>query len=334
MGPSYLYPILHSNNAPAYPKFDIGLRRQKVTLPWLGWHIGDVEARLWTGQLSESNYFDNNDSNNYTMINGFSFAYAPSFIKGLTLFFNWVDLLPWEWKNLKYILPIDTSNTIEDDMKASLGFSWAFPQVGFEVYGELGVDDYVAGGRLIGFFRRPNHTTVFNLGLKKAVSISPSRNIYGELLVEFNYMERTPDYYKPTYSFYSHYLIVQGYTNKGQWLGNAVSPIGNAQNFKFTLYYQKGSSSIMVSRNNPNNHYIYDMRYNNPGVNIYNNAYLSNINVDLGTEYFFTTYFLLAGGISYNLITNPNYQRINNEHPSADTFKHNFSFQLMLKFFL
>ncbi|MDR2535421.1 MAG: capsule assembly Wzi family protein, partial [Treponema sp.] len=121
LGPAYLNPILHSNNAPTYPKLDIGLRRQRVTIPWLNWYAGDVEARIWVGYLSESDYFDNNSSNDHTMFHGLSFAYAPSFLPGLTLFINRVALVPWAWENLKYIFPSD-NNTIEDQ-KASFGFS-------------------------------------------------------------------------------------------------------------------------------------------------------------------------------------------------------------------
>jgi hypothetical protein len=101
LGPAYLNPILHSNNAPTYPKLDIGLRRQPVTIPWVNWYIGDVEARLWVGYLSESGYFDNNDSNDHHMFHGLSLAYAPSFLPGLTLFANRICIVPWDLKNLK-----------------------------------------------------------------------------------------------------------------------------------------------------------------------------------------------------------------------------------------
>jgi len=326
LGPSYINPILHSNNAPAYPKFDIGLRRQRVTIPKINWYLGDVEARLWVGRLTESDYFDNEDENNHTMIHGLSFAYAPSVLPGLTLFANRVCLVDWKWKNLKYILP-SGDNTVEDQ-KASFGFSWMFPQIGFEVFGELGIDDYVAGGRISGFFKHPNHTTVFNVGLKKYFSISPVRKIYGELVVELDYMEKTPDFFTSSYSFYGHHQITQGYTNRGQWLGNAVSPVGNAQNLKFTLYYPKGNSSLTVSRNNPNNHYIDEKE--NEGI--YHSAYWTNINFDIATNYFFTKYFQLMGGISYNFIMNHNYERIINDKVEKDTVKHNFSFQTSVKF--
>jgi hypothetical protein len=323
LGPSYLNPILHSNNAPAYPKFDIGLRRQSVTIPWLDWYIGDVEARIWIGRLSESDYFDNDPSNDYTMFHGLAIAYAPSFLPGLTLFANRVCLVPWEWENLKFAFPM-FSNTIEDQ-KASIGFSWIFPQVGFEVFGELGVDDYTSP------IRRPNHTTVYNLGLKKNLSINSLRKIYGELLFELNYMEKTPDYYTRPYSFYSHHQITHGYTNKGQWLGNAVSPIGNAQSIKFTLYYPDGNSSLMISRNNPNNHYIYENDYNSD-TNIYHNSYWANVNIDIITRYYFTSYLQFLGGLSYNIIINQNYQTADSSSKDTkNSFKHNFSFQLGIK---
>jgi hypothetical protein len=334
LGPSYLYPILHSNNAPPYPKLDIGLRKQRIVFPFFNKYIGDVEARLWTGRLTESNYFDNDPANNYTMINGFAFAYSPSFLPGLTIFFNWVNLLPWKWENLKYILPIDTSNKIEDDMKSSIGFSWLFPQVGVEVFADLGVDDYVAGGRLAGFIRRPNHTTVFNLGLKKTLTLNQEKNIYGEFLTEFNFMEKTLDFFSDEpYSFYCHHLLVHGYTNEGQWLGNAASPMGNSQNFRFTVYYPKGNSSLTFSRHNSNNHYIYYMEYITKS-DIYKNAYWANINIDISSVYYFTKYFQFMGGFTYNIVKNPNYVRYVNDRPSDDTFISNISFQTRIKMIL
>jgi len=329
LGASYLNPILHSNNAPAYPKFDIGLRRQRVTIPWLDWYAGDIEARLWIGRLCESDYFDNDDSNNYTMFNGFSLAYAPSFLPGLTLFANRVCLIPWELDNIKYVIPRG-ANTIEDQ-KASFGFSWVFPLVSFELFGELGLDDFVAGRG--GFLRRPNHATVLNFGMKKTLTINPIKKIYGELLFELNYMENTPDFFSQIYSFYSHNLITHGYTNKGQWLGNAVSPIGNAQSFKFSIYYPDGNSSIMFSRSNSNNNYIYEKEMQT-GLHIYHNAYWANINLDLATWYYLTKSFQLMGGISYNMIVNQNYKRVDNDKVCDDIIKHNFSFQTALKYIL
>lgn len=323
LGPSYINPILHSNNAPSYPKFDIGLRRQKVTIPWIDWYAGDIEIRYWLGRLTESDYFDTDDSNNYTMYHGISAAYAPSFLPGFTLFFNRVCLVPWDLRNLKYIIKV--INEIEDQ-KASVGMSWIFPQVSFEVFGELAIDDWSS------FTKHPFHTTVFNVGFKKNLNIKPSQNIYGELLFELNYMERTPDFTRP-FSFYGHHQIVQGYTNKGQWLGNAVSPVGNAQSLKFTLYYPKGNTSVMISRNNPNNHFIYDIETDSRSE-VYHNAYWTNVNFDINSVYYLNGYFMFFGGLSYNRIIDRNYKIEYLADPPEDIVTHNFSFQLGVKILL
>ena len=338
LGSAYVNPILHSNNAPAYPKFDIGLRRQSVTLPWLGWYIGDVEARLWVGQLSESEFFDSDDSNNNTMFHGLALAYAPSFLPGLTLFANRVALVPWAWENLRFIFP-SSANTIEDQ-KASFGFSWVFPSIGFEVYGELGVDDYVPG-KVLGLARYPFHTTVYTGGLKKTVNVKPERNIYGEILFEFNWMEMTQDFqFQWPYSFYFHHQIIHGYTNRGQWLANGVSPGGNSQHLSFMLYYPKGNSSVFVSRNNPDNNYLFAKAVNDSAadgmLNIkYHGSYKANFIFGLNSSYFIRPQFLLSGGMAYNLIINPQYERdydLNAMSKGPDVSQHNFSFHVLIKY--
>ena len=342
LGPSYINSILHSNNAPAYPKFDIGLRRQRVTLPWLDWYIGDVETRIWIGQLTESEYFDSDDTNNYTMLHGFSFAYAPSFLPGLTLFVNRVCLVPWEWENLKYII-IKNENTIEDQ-KASFGFSWVFPQVGLEVYGEIGVDDYVLIDGIVAYFRHPFHTNVYTGGLKKTLQIIPEKHIYGELNFEFNWMEMTQDFQLQwLYSFYFHHQIIHGYTNRGQWLGNGTSPGGNSQYLSFTLFYPKGKSSFFISRNNPdsNNIYRHAVNASAEGYELGRKYYRknkANFLTGISTSYFLKPWLLLSGGFVYNLMINPYFYFDNKEEADGEeiyqdiVYKHNFSFQLGIKF--
>ena len=341
LGPSYITSILHSNNAPAYPKFDIGLRRQSVTIPWVNWYIGDVEARLWVGYLSESDYFDNDNSNNYSMLHGFAFAYAPSFLPGLTLFVNRVCLVQWEWENLKYMFP--SSDNSDEDQKASFGFSWIFPQVGFEVFAEIGIDDYVGG--LSSNLRRPFHTTVYNLGLKKTLKIVPEKKIYGEIIFEFNWMDMTQDFqFQWPYSFYFHHAQTHGYTNRGQLLANAVSPGGNSQYLSFLLYYPKGSSMLFLGRNNPDDNFIFRNAVSNPEREGYSNekyykGYMANVNLGVNTNYYFNSYLLLSGGFIFNLKINPYYYLDKSDDVDPDGYKgqtnlKNFSFQLCIKFFL
>ena len=338
LGPSYINPILHSNNAPAYPKFDIGLRRQKIILPWLGWYLGDVEARIWVGQLTASDYFSSSKSNKNIMIHGLSFAYSPSFLSGLTLFANRTCMAFWEWENLKYMFP--SRDNKDEDQKATFGFSWVFPTVGFEVFGELGIDDHVPNGSM-GYVRHPFHTTVYTWGLVKTVKVKPEKNIYGKIIFEFNWMEMTKDFFfEWHYSFYFHHQLTHGYTNRGQWLGNGVSPGGNSQYLSFVLYYPRGSSSLFITRNNPDNNFLYknaimasaeneNLRFDNKNQN------KANFNIGLSTGYFLYNNIHLSGGIVYNQIINPYYKRVGKEYKDRDNaYLHNISLQLALKFLL
>jgi len=342
LGPSYLHSILHSNNAPAYPRFDIGLRRQRVTLPWLGWHIGDVEARLWVGRLTESDFFDSDDSNNHTMFHGLALAYAPSFLPGLTLFANRVALVPWAWENLRFVIP-SPDNTIEDQ-KASFGFSWLFQSVGFEVFGEIGIDDFPGGFQsfftpIQHFFlwaRYPYRTLVATVGARKAFTISEERNISGQLIFEWSHMEMSMDFmFQWPYSFYFHHQLIHGYTNRGQWLGNAFNPGGNAQYLEFRVFYPMGTSSIFIHRYNPDNNYIYQYAIwttpNDYDHNTFLRSFRSNFVVGITTYYRFTESLGIGAKLAYNLIIAPFYFH-NQVRPRDEDFMHNFHFSITVRY--
>jgi hypothetical protein len=333
LGPAQLNPILHSNNAPSYPKFDFGLRRQPVTIPGTGWYIGDVEVRAWVGRLSESDYFDNDPDNDHTMFHGLAASYAPSFLPGLTLFVNRSCLVPWAWENLKFLLPYG-ANTIEDQ-KASFGASWIFPQAGLEIYGELGIDDYVGGGFPMGYIRYPFHTMLYTAGLKKTVTLAQEKALFGMIIFEWNSMEMSQDfYYMWGYSPYFHGLIKQGYTNRGQWLGAGSGGGGNSQYFELRLYYPQGSSSVFIHRNNPDNNFFYKDFVNSKASEMtidYFWSWKANLAVGLKSKYYLKGNIGLEGLLVYNLILNPLYY-VNKKNPGGDDMMHNFSFGLCIDY--
>lgn len=340
LGPAQLNPVLHSNNAPTYPKLDIGLRRQPVTIPWINWYLGDIETRLWVGKLSESDYFDRDSSNDHTMFHGFAFAYAPSFLPGLTLFVNRVCLVAWDWKNLKYMVPSD-DNTVEDQ-KASFGASWLFPQAGLEVYGELGIDDFVPGGtkgEFGGYIRYPFHTMVYTVGLKKTIPVVPARRVHGELLFEWNWMEMSQDFqFQWPYSFYFHHNAIHGYTNRGQWLGAGSGGAGNSQYLAFRLYYPRGSSTLFFHRNNPDNNFLYSKAVYESAAGgamekQFFKSWKANFTGGIETDYFITSMVNLSGGFAYNYIVNPYYYYYKNNF-WIDEIMHNFSMRFAVRLVL
>ena len=262
LGPAGLNPIIHSNNAPSYPKVDIGLRRQPVTLPRLGWHLGDVEFRAWWGYLSESDWFDNDSSNDHNLLTGFSIAYSfPSLLSGLTVGLNRVMLSKWDARNYRAFFTLINPFIVnfgidDDDQLASITVGYLLPKAGVVIYLEWGREDYSPA---IDFYiRYPFHTAVYTAGVKKALPVSDK--LKGELLLEITRLEGSQDYDRLMsfgYSFYTHWVIFQGYTNRGQHIGAGIGGGGNSQYLGFKLYFPRGYGGLFVQRRNPDLDYTW-----------------------------------------------------------------------------
>jgi hypothetical protein len=274
------------------------------------------------------------------MFHGLSFAYAPSFLPGLTLSANRVCLVPWEWENLKYLLP-KTNNTIEDQ-KASFALSWYSTKIGIELYGEYFVDDNVSYGDtlLTATIRFPFSTSAYLAGIKKTISLFPEKKIYGELMFELSWMEMPQiRQFSGAYTPYFHSVIKHGYTNGGQWLGNASSPGGNSQYLGFSLYYPKGKTNLSIIRNNPDMNYIYRQATNTvAGDKATHDRWSATVEkanfiISALTYYAVTPNMMLLGGIAYDLIIAPHYKRTDEVKSQLGDpiYWYNFSFQLGIK---
>ena len=326
LGPAWLNPMLGSNNAGTYPKFDIGLRKQRVIIPGLNWNLGEIEGRIWGGYLSESDYFDTDNDNNHNMINGFAVAYSPSFIPGMTLSVNKICLCKWEDRSIKYFNPFYDSNELEDQ-KASFCIDWIFPQVGFEVYGELGIDDY-------SYRKMPNpfHTAIYTVGAKKTFSIIKKYGIFAELLFEWNNFEMSQDFQLQWkyMGYYSHSIISQGYTQNGQIIGAGSGYFGNSQYLGVKVYYKKGFINIFAHRNAPDNNYIYNMSVND-GDNFsqlskdYWARFKTHFSVGIDTSYFITSHFLIDTAFVYT-------HTLYNTYKVGESFISNFDIKVELKY--
>ena len=254
LGPAHINPILHSNNAPSYPKFDIGMRKQPVILG--KWNAGYMEFRTWWGMLEESKYFDVDKSNDNNLFTGLTISYAPSFIPGFTVGFNRIMLSKWKDKDWKSIFTLlvpfmqSSAGWDERDQRASITFDYLFPSVGLDIYLEWGKNDYSVP---IKFIRYPFHTQGYTVGLKKTFHILPQ--LKGEILLEHTNVEASKDYlaFISATTFYAHHKIIQGHTNKGQWLGSGIGTGGNSQYIGCKLYYPQGTFELFLQRVNPDN---------------------------------------------------------------------------------
>jgi hypothetical protein len=313
LGPAELNPIIHSNNAPSYPKLDIGLRRQTMTLPWLNWYIGDIELRAWWGYLSESDYFDNDSSNDHNLITGFSLAYSfPSFLKGLTIGYNRIMLSKWDAMNMGAIFTLlwpamDRSQGFgkdENDQRASIIIDYLLPIAGINIYLEWGLNDYAAS--MDYFFRYPFHTQAYTAGVKKSLSITDK--LQGEILLEISGLECSQDYDRVisrVSTFYAHHRITQGHTNRGQWLGAGIGTGGNSQYLGFKLYFPKGYGNLFIQRRNPDLDYTWFIHTKRPDG--YNPRWSIRAFFDAGIagQYFITPNLSVSGSLVFRDEHNP-----------------------------
>lgn len=343
LGPAFLNPLLHSNNAAGYPKFDIGLRKTEIIIPFVNWDIGSLEARMWLGKLSESDYFDNDDTNNHNQITGMSVFYSPSFVKGLVIGINKICLSKWDDdKFYQYLNPFYGmkgayhENEVEDQ-KISIIADYLIPKGGVDVFMELGIDDHINATESIdSYITHYWHTFTYTFGLKKQLDINET--IKGELLFEWNNTEMSQDFQMHwPYNFGFHHKITQGYTNEGQWLGSGIGYGGQSQYLGFKLFYPKGSSLIFIHRYNPDNNFLFKEAINavasTEGENNLHdktwNFYKGILAIGLNSNYFITDSFDIEGGIVYQKIVNPIY----NQAPKKYEAWHNVSFSLALKYF-
>jgi hypothetical protein len=216
----------------------------------------------------------------------------------------------------------------------SVAVSWLFPAADLEIYGEMGIDDFT-GGWIWQFLRYPFHTAVYTTGLKKTLDITPEKGIYGEIICELSWFEKSHSNQAAGYHFYFHHVAFHGYTNKGQWLGSGTGTGGNSQYLAFSLYYPQGNSQLFIARNNPDDEFARASDGKDGHVWYYGN--LANFIVGVNTTYFLNPRIALFGGLGYNHIINPRYSPIDLTGTVGyyeTTYDYNFLFQLGIKVLL
>ncbi len=340
LGPTWLNPLLHSNNTASYPKIDIGIRKTKIIIPYFDLYLGEIESRIWVGKLSESEYFDKDDKNNNNQITGLSIYYSPPILEGLVFGINKICLSKWDdEKFYQYLNPFygmkgSYHQNEAEDQKISITVDYLIPEGGVDVFMELGIDDHINATETIdSYITHYWHTFTYSFGLKKDIDFN--EKLKGEILFEWNNTEMSQDFQMHwPYNFGFHHVISQGYTNEGQWIGSGIGYGGQSQYLGFKFYYEKGSSLIFIHRYNPDNNFLFkEAIYNTAGGETGTlhektwNYYKGILAFGINSNYFITDTFDINGGIIYQRIVNPIY----NQAKSKYKVWHNVSFNLGLK---
>jgi len=282
LGPAKINPILHSNNAPSYPKIDFGLRKTKIG------YLGEIEGRIWYGRLSESQYFDNDSTNDTNLITGMTANWKPFNFANLYFGGNIVSVEKWTGSLKQAITSLNpknygsasSRNSWDADKRLSFSIDYIIDKAGFEAYLEWGKNDHPRSIR--DFFHYPYHTAAYTAGIVKTINFR--KDFVGKILFEISNFESSNNYGRIlpwTTSFFVHDQITQGYTNNGQWLGAGIGTGGRSQYLSFTLYYPKGNSSIFFQRQNPDLDYTWFVSDNS--------RMLSLLSFGITTQYYFNT---------------------------------------------
>lgn len=240
-GPGIRNQLIMSANAPGIPRIFLSTSGPMRT------RIGSVRAKLVSGTLTESLFFDTDAGNNNRSLSGLLLELTPAFDSTLTFGFERIvytpigpyaspftttlarsfdALLRWE-----YIAPPGDENPDgtphqKSDQISALFARWIFPESGFEVYGEWARLDLPRS--LTEVLTAGHHTLGYTLGFQWA---QPKRKgSYLRLQSEFTNLEQSRVFAdRPPPDFYAGRVSPQGYTQRGQVIGAAIGPGGSSQ---------------------------------------------------------------------------------------------------------
>jgi len=240
-GPGIRNQIVMSANASGIPRFFVGTASPVRT------RIGSLRAKMISGALTESMFFDDAPGNDLRSTSGVLVELVPAFDSALTLGLERVvyrpigplagplgavvthsfdALLHWE-----YVAPPgddrpDGSPNQRADQITALFARWISSESGFEVYGEWARLDLPKS--LTELLTAAHHTLGYTVGFQWA---QPKHtHSYLRLQSEFTNLEQSRVFAdRPPADFYSSRVSPQGYTQRGQVIGAAIGPGASSQ---------------------------------------------------------------------------------------------------------
>jgi hypothetical protein len=236
-GPGIRNALILSDNAPGFPHLFARTDRPIKT------RIGDIEAKLLIGGLTESHYFDTLATNNVRSISSAAITFRPNAQKNLVLGAyrsvygttsgwdvvgqHFLDVFSNVGRPNNRALADSTLRPGGKDQIFSLSARWVFPADGFEAYTEWARLELPYSFRDL--LVAPNHSQGYTLGMQWA------RQAFREqgrvrLQAELTSVEQSATWRdRPQGSFYTSRVVIQGYTQMGQPLAAGIGPGASGQ---------------------------------------------------------------------------------------------------------
>ena len=233
-------------------------------------NIGSYEFRTTYGLLEESDFFDDDDTNDYGWYSGLSAGFSPSLLPNFKLGFNHYYTKPLSGFDgmdlIRHIPWVDSSNSPTDlkDTVASATFDYSIPANGFRCYGEIARNDQFSTA--IGLWTEPEHTMAMTLGFTQNLYTFNNDNkiiFSGEIT---NLQQQRTLIHRSAGPWYRHSWAgwSQGYTNKGQLLGSTIGPGSNGQIAELTYVHNKGFVNFIYQRIAHDKDYYYNLFLTEP----------------------------------------------------------------------
>lgn len=260
IGPAVRNPIIMSDNAGGFPHATIRTGRP------INSAIGQFEGRWIIGGLHESDFFDNDVTNDVRSISTFGFSWKRKPTSNAVFGFarsvyqnvdGYSSVAGHAFDFLKSTghpdaLPItDSTMTPGPDQVYELFVRWVIPGYGLETYLEWARTEFPRSLR--DFLEQPNHTRGYTAGLQWLHGVGSSGADI-RIESELTNVEQSSSYrFRPIGSFYTSRAVIQGYTNRGQMLGAGIGPGSSAESIGIDYLHPSYSFGAMFGRTRTNN---------------------------------------------------------------------------------
>lgn len=253
-GPAVEHPIILGNNAGGFAHAFL-----QTSKP-LSFRFATLHAKLVWGRLDASPYRPAGAEDRHFVtgaVGAMSFPALPGLEIGATRFFH----SPWPADGLlgapflnvfQGILKVDLASSSNpngdvpsDNQLASVFMRWAFPESGFEFYGEFGREDH--NWNMRDFWQEMDHDAATLLGLQKAWK-RPEGGATVFRAEHLNTRMGKLHPVRPQAPWYVHGVLRTGHTERGQLLGSAGGFGGGATSLALDKYDRKGRMTFRWDR--------------------------------------------------------------------------------------
>jgi hypothetical protein len=268
-GPSIRNSIMMSNHARGFKHITFNtIKPVETKIGNFEWQL--ISARLESSGYNQSGYERKNagipiyipkinqlaETDDWRYMQALMFSYSPKWIDGLSLgYIRWVQFYSalvegryyWMDGNTGYF-PVfsnlfrkndkSASHEAQIDQAAGLFFRWLWKESNAEIYTEYHFNDSKVNLRDLLLDSR--HARAFTIGLQKYFLKSSIKFNF-----EWTQMEQTGGrLIREAGSFYQHFQVYDGYTNRGEVLGSSIGPGSNSQYISLTKFKENSKITL------------------------------------------------------------------------------------------